>query len=242
MDTKSMIVCAWALALMPTAAAAGPFTDEFPIETCKFQTTGTNSDFTLKPGRQLHFSNQACVDAGECDELEEVVMTVLNQTRVVTLRDDGKTRNITTRVVKEVERVDGELAEISRNFFAECQGTQDVYYFGETVDNYEDGKVVNHDGSWLAGEKKAEPGLIMPGGAFLLGSRYFQEVAPGVALDRVEHVGVDLEIEVPAGEFDDCVKVKETSPLEPSSTSTKVYCPGVGLVIDDELELEGVFN
>jgi hypothetical protein len=241
MTTRSMIVFAGALALLPTAVAAGPFTDEFPVETCKFQTTGNNPFFILKPGRQLHFSNQACVDAGDCDEFEEAVITVLNQTRVITLKDDGKTRNITTRVVKEVARIDGELVEISRNFFAECQGTRDVYYFGETVDNYVDGKIDNHDGSWLAGEKKAEPGLIMPGGAFLLGARYFQEVAPGAALDRAEHVGVDLEIKVPAGKFDDCVRVKETTPLE-AGASFKSYCPGVGLVIDDELRLEGVFD
>ncbi len=241
MSARSMIVFALVLA-MPTAVAAVPFTDEFPIESCKFRTTGQNPYFILKPGRQLHFSNQACVDAGECDEFEEAIITVLNHTRVITLKEDGKTRNITTRVVKEVAIVDGELAEISRNFFAECQGTQDVYYFGETVDNYEDGKVVNHDGSWLAGEKKAEPGIIMPGGAFLLGARYFQELAPGAALDRAEHTGVDLEIEVPAGEFEDCVKVKETSPIDATATSTKIYCPGTGLVIDDELQLEGVFN
>jgi hypothetical protein len=241
MNKKSMIACGLALALMPMAAAAGPFTDEFPIETCKFQTTGTNPFFILKPGRQLHFSNQACVDAGECDELEEVVMTVLRQTRVITLRDDGRTRNISTRVVREVERADGELTEISRNFFAECAGTQDVYYFGEDVDIYEDGKIVSHDGAWLAGRNRAEPGLIMPGGAFLLGARYFQEIAPGVALDRAEHVGVDLEVEVPAGAFDDCVKVKETTPLEPGA-DFKTYCPGVGLVIDEDLELEAVFD
>lgn len=242
MNKTSMIACGLALALIPTAAAAGPFTDEFPIEACTFQTTGKNPHFILKPGRQLHFSNQACVDAGECDELEEVVITVLNQTRVVTLRDDGETRNITTRVVREVERVDGDLAEISRNFVAECTGTQDIYYFGEEVDIYEDGKVVSHEGAWLAGRNGAEPGIIMPGGAFLLGSRYFQEIAPRVALDRAEHIGVDLEVEVPAGTFDDCVKVRETSPIDATATSTKIYCPGTGLVIDDELELEGVFN
>ena len=241
MNKTSMVACAWALALLPTVVAAGPFTDEFPVETCRFQTTGNNPFFILRPGRQLHLSNQACVDADRCDELEEVVITVLNQTRVVTLRDDGKTRNITTRVVREVERADGELAEISRNFFAECMGTQDIYYFGEEVDIFKDGKIVSHDGAWLAGRNKAEPGIIMPGGAFLLGARYFQEIAPGVALDRAEHVGVDLEIRVPAGRFDDCVRVKETTPLE-AGASFKTYCPGVGLVIDEQLRLEGVFD
>lgn len=80
----------------------------------------------------------------------------------------------------------------------------------------------------------------MEGGAFLLGARYFQESAPGVALDRAEHVAMDLEIEVKAGEFDDCVKIVETTPLERGSVSTKFYCPGTGLVIDGDLQLAAV--
>ena len=76
----------------------------------------------------------------------------------------------------------------------------------------------------------------MPGGAFLLGARYFQEIAPEVALDRAEHVAMNLDIEVPAGDFEDCVEVEETTPLE-KGISTKIYCPGTGLVFDDGLEL-----
>jgi len=77
----------------------------------------------------------------------------------------------------------------------------------------------------------------MPGPAFLLGSRYMQELAPGVAMDRAEHVALDLDVYVPAGAFEDCVRVRETTPLEPGSASIKVYCPGVGLVRDGALEL-----
>lgn len=232
-----------AVLLLPAVARAQtPFTDDFPDDECTFQSTGANPYFALKPGRQLHYSNERCVAAGKCDELEELAVSVLNQTRVVTLRDDGKVRNITTRILKEVHRADGEVVEVSLNYFAECKGTRDVYYFGEDVDILENGKVVSHDGAWLAGVKKAEPGIIMPGGAFLLGARYMQEIAPGVALDRAEHVGLDLKVTVPAGRFEDCVKVKETTPLEPGAVSIKVYCPGVGLTIDSELELEGYFG
>ena len=82
----------------------------------------------------------------------------------------------------------------------------------------------------------AEPGIIMPG-TFLLGSRYFQEIADGIALDQAEHTAMGLEITVPAGTFTDCVEVTETTPLEPGAVSLKNYCPEVGLVIDDVLEL-----
>jgi hypothetical protein len=42
--------------------------------------------------------------------------------------------------------------------------------------------------------------------------------------------------------MEDCVQVRETTVLEPGSVSTKVYCPGKGLVRDDELELIAIFN
>jgi hypothetical protein len=111
-----------------------------------------------------------------------------------------------------------------------------VVYFGEDVDFYEDGEIVGHEGSWRAGVAGAAPGLIMPG-TFLLGSRYYQEVAPGVAEDRAEHVAMGLDVEVEAGDFTHCVEVLETTPLEPGAESEKTYCPGVGLVVDGDLEL-----
>jgi hypothetical protein len=223
------------------ASAATPYTREFPLENCTFKASGSNPYFRLTPGRQAYFSNQRCVAAGDCDELEELWITVTDRTRQITLSDDGISRTITTRVVQEFETADGELVEISRNFFAICQPSRDVYYFGEEVDIYEDGRVVSHDGAWLAGRRGAQPGIIMPDEAFLLGSRYFQELAPDVAMDRAEHVANDLEIDVPAGFLEDCVQVNETTPLEPG-VSTKVYCPGKGLVRDGELELIAIFN
>lgn len=76
----------------------------------------------------------------------------------------------------------------------------------------------------------------MPG-TFLLGSRYFQEIAPDVALDRACHTAMDVDEVTPAATFPGCVEVLETTPLEPSAKSTKAYCPGVGLVRDDSLRL-----
>lgn len=218
------------------------FTDEFPLEDCYFATTGGNPYFILEPGRQLYFNNTRCLAAGECEDLEELWITVKPQLRKVRLPIDGRMRDVWTRVVEERETENAELVEISRNFFADCRPMHDVYYFGEEVDIYEDGKIVSHEGAWLAGKNRARPGIIMPDSAFILGSRYFQEVAPGVALDRGEHVETGLEINVPAGVFEGCVEVTETTPLNPDEESTKVYCRDVGLVIDGDLELAAIFG
>jgi hypothetical protein len=76
----------------------------------------------------------------------------------------------------------------------------------------------------------------MPG-TILLGSRYFQEIAPDVAMDRAEHVRMNVTVETPKDIFEGCIEVKETTPLEPNAKDTKVYAPGIGLVIDGPLEL-----
>jgi len=243
-----ILIGALAASLAPWAAWAGEkpkFTDEFPLAGCVFSSEGGNPYFILTPGRQLRFDNRRCVDAGQCDELEELTITVLDEEREVTLPIDGEMEVVTTRVVEEMETIDGEFAERSLNFFAECEGTGDVYYFGEEVfvPDEQGNPVGGADGpgAWLAGTNGAQPGVIMPGGAFLLGARYFQEIAPEVAMDRAEHVDMGLDMEVPAGNFSDCVQVVETTPLEKKKqSSTKIYCPGTGLVFDDGVELIGV--
>jgi hypothetical protein len=228
------------LAFAAQAAETGPaFTQEFPLESCRFVPRGGNAFFTLTPGRQLYLSNARCKAAGECDELEEVWISVLPETRSIPLTIGGKRRTIRARVIEEFETADGEVAEISRNFFANCQPARDVYYFGEDVFDGEGDPLPD---AWLAGRDGASPGLIMPDAAFLLGTRYFQEIAPGVALDRAEHVRAGVEVEVPAGVFEGCIEVDETTPLEPGQSSTKIYCPGIGLVIDDDLELIAVYG
>jgi hypothetical protein len=194
------------------------WTSAFPVEKGELVSAGRNPFFILEPGYEL------VLEKGE----ERLTITVLDETRVV----DG----IETRVVEERETDEGEVQEVSRNFFAISSRTSGVFYFGEEVDMYEGGKLVNHHGAWLAGEKGARFGLIMPGQA-LLGARYYQELAPGEAMDRAEIVGVSESMSTPAGEFKDCLKTEETSPLEPKSREHKVYAPGVGLLQDGSLKL-----
>jgi len=218
------------------------FTANFPLKSCLFMPYEGNQYFPLKPGRQLYYNNAKCVAEGECEELEELWITTEAQTRRISIGSGKNRQQIVARVVEERETEDGELKEISRNYFAMCAPARDVYYFGEEVDIYEDGEIVSHDGAWLAGRNGAMPGIIMPDSGFLLGSRYFQEVAPGVAQDRAEHVANGQEVDVPAGVFEDCIEVTETTPLNPDEESTKLYCPGVGLMIDGDLELVAVFG
>ena len=161
---------------------------------------------------------------------EEVVLTitVLNQTRQV--------NGTETRVVEERETAAGELVEVSRNFFAICEETNSVFYFGEEVDEYENGAIVGHEGAWLAGENNDRAGIIMPG-TVLLGARYYQEIAPDVALDRAEIIQMDGQVETPAGSFTNVLVVRETNPLEHDIEELKYHVAGIGLIQDANLKL-----
>jgi hypothetical protein len=234
---RPIILLAAALAPLATAAADG-FTRIFPLSACNFATTGGNAYLKLQVNRQLYLSNVRCVQAGECDELEEVWITVLPRTKLISFPYGGKQLSVRTRVIEEREFADGELDEVSRNYVADCNPMNDVYYFGEDVT---DGEGNPEDDAWRAGVDGARPGLLMPDRAFLLGSRYYQEIAP-TAKDRGQHTALGLKVEVPAGVFRNCVEVTETTPLEPGEESLKVYCPGIGMVIDEELELIAVYD
>lgn len=206
------------------------FTTDFRLEDCRFKATGENPYFILTPGYLV-------LEGEEDGETVRVVITVLDEFEGIFLPGVGVVR---TRVIEERESADEELVEVSRNFFAICEESNDVFYFGEDVDIFNPDGTVTHEGAWRAGGPDgnglAEPGIIMPG-RFLLGSRYFQELADGIALDRAEHVEMGLRITTVAGSFQDCVRILETTPLEPREQSEKIYCPGIGLVFDDGLEL-----
>lgn len=206
------------------------YTDTFDRAGCTFATTGESPYFPLWPGYAVNLEGEELDDDDELVEIAATI-TILRETEMV----DG----VLTRVVEERETEDGELVEISRNFMAVCRETGDLWYFGEDVDDYDDGMIVGHDGAWRAGVDGARPGVLIPGSP-LIGARYFQEVAPGVALDRAEVSALDAMLTVPAGTFDNLLYIEEDSAIEPDADSEKWYAQGIGLVKDDELELVSV--
>ncbi len=196
----------------------GGWTEDFTAERADLISTGRNPYFILEPGFQRILEGDGA----------RHVLTVLDETKLV----DG----VETRVVIEHESKDGKVAEISRNYYAISKRTNSVYYFGEHVDIYKNGKIVGNEGSWLSGEKGARFGLMMPG-LPLVGAKYQQEVAPGTAMDRAMIVSVNETVKTPAGEFKNCLKIEETTPLEPGNVGQKYYAPGIGLIQDGALKL-----
>jgi uncharacterized Fe-S cluster protein YjdI len=192
--------------------------EEFNIAGRKLTHTGESKYFVLMPGFQT------VLKSGN----DKLTITVLDETK--------KISGIITRVVEERELQKGKLSEVSRNFLAMDPKTGDVFYFGEDVDIYEKGKIVNHAGTWKAFEKGNKPGLIMPGNPEV-GMKYYLEVAPGVAMDRAEVVSISATLKTPAGKFRNCLRVRESSEMEGATTEYKIHAPGIGLVQKNHMKL-----
>ena len=222
------------------------FTTDFDLAACTFSVTGGNAYFSLDPAAGP--MNPILLEGEEGKELVQVQIVVSGDTMPIDLSDLGL-GVVLTRVIEETEWIDFELVEESSNYFARCEETDAIYYFGEDVTIYEDdGPVTGPEaGSWLAGVPAADgesinqPGLFMPG-TFLLGSRYYQEVAPEVALDRAEHIEMGLTVDTPADAYINSVMILETTPLEPSAKDIKVYAPGAGLIVDGTIERVNAFS
>ena len=72
------------------------FQDTFNLENCDFDSRGSNTYFILEPG------HQSVLEGQEDDEVIDLVITVLNETKVV----DGTE----TRIVEERESENGEAS------------------------------------------------------------------------------------------------------------------------------------
>lgn len=172
------------LGLMVPVPGAGIQVDEwiahFQIDKGDLLSTGRNPYFILEPGYYL------VLKGGNA----RLTITVLSETRTV----DG----LETRVVEERETRGGQLIEVSRNYFALHEATDDVYSFGEDVDMYRGGWVINHGGAWLSGTDGARFGLMMPG-EVAVDAKYYQEIAPEVGMDRAKIVGTSETVSAPAG-------------------------------------------
>lgn len=144
---------------------------------------------------------------------------------------------VACRTMQETEFEDGALSEISVNWFAQSDdGT--VYYFGETVDEYEDGAIVGHGGSWVVGAPApgdpagtmsvAAPAVFFPGTPEV-GDEFRPEDLPdgNVEIGTIRRLA--RKVKVPAGRFEGCAEVREFH-LPDEETETKWYAPGTGVI------------
>jgi hypothetical protein len=216
MRVITLVIVAAATASV-AAQPSSTWRDKFDVNKANLLPTGTNPYITMQPGRVLKLKHGN----------DTLTVTILPDTQQV----DG----LTAGVLEERETKNGKLVEVSRNFMATDRNSGDVYYFGEDVDNYKNGKIVDHESAWRAGVAGATFGLMIPAKP-MVGQKFYQEIAPRVAMDRVEVLSIDETVKTPAGVFEHCVHLRETTPLE-RDVSHKYFARGIGIIKDDEFEL-----
>lgn len=222
---KQHFLARWTAALALTAvlgtvaavaAAQKPKEWNPAINPANFTTNVTNDYFPLDPGTTCRYSTP--------DGSETMTVEVTSRTKVV--------MGVTTIVVIETHRENGQVVEVSENWYAQDQDGN-VWYFGEFSQNYENGVPISTAGSWEAGVDGAKPGIIMPDDP-QHGQTYFQEFAPDVATDQAMVLTTNDTVTVPAGTYTNVLRTKEWTPLENATVEHKYYAPGVGLIMEQK--------
>jgi len=149
-------------------------------------------------------------------------------TNTITVTHDIKMiMGVTCVVVHETVTRNGRMAEDDYKWVAQHKDGA-VWCFGTAARETSPGGRVSTEGSWEAGVKGAQPGILMPGHP-QPGKPYRQEFLYNVAENMGQIVATNEGVTVPAGTFTGCVKTREWSMLE-AGTELKWYARGVGIV------------
>lgn len=185
------------------------------IDPADFVDVVDNSYFPLQRGRRWIYEEET----DEGTERVEVVVT----------GDKREILGVECTVVRDTVTLGGELVEDTFDWFAQDRDGN-VWYFGELSLSYADGELESLEGSWEAGVDGAQPGIVMPAEPEV-GKLYRQEYFLGEAEDLARVLSLSETATVPAGNFTNCIKTEETTPIEPSALEHKFYAPGVGFVL-----------
>jgi len=182
-------------------------------------TSLTNPYFQYQPGKKYIYEGQTE------DGFEHTEDSLLGETKQI--------MGINCATVQDKVWLDGKLEEFTYDWYAQ-DNSGNVWYFGEDVTSYSaDGSVKDHEGAWEAGVDGAKPGYAMLADP-QLGNEYRQEYYFNVAEDEAMVIEKGLTVTVPYGTFKNCIKIKETTVLEPDVIGYKYYSPGIGQVSEEE--------
>ncbi len=146
-------------------------------------------------------------------------ITLLPKSRTIEWRG----QKVETLMSQFVAYQNGRILEVAVDYFAQAVDGS-VWYFGEKVDNYDDGFIADHEGSWLAG-RDGPPGMIMPADP-KVGDVYRPENIPGLVFEEVTVKAVNLTVDGPRGPVEGAIRVQER--LQDGSTEAKFFAPGYG--------------
>jgi len=198
------------------SAALPQGSERVRLNPADFSTNIDNPYWPMRPGNRWVYS-----EADTEGKREKVVVEVTEETKMIA-------NGIEARVIRDTVSEKGKPVEVTDDWYAQDKAGN-IWYLGEYVTNYEDGKVADRAGSFEAGVDGAQPGVALPANP-RAGMSYRQEYYKGEAEDEGAVVTVGQEqVEVPFGFFDkDVLMTRDLVPLEPKVQELKFYAPGVG--------------
>jgi hypothetical protein len=181
-----------------------------------FSTRIDNRYWPMSPGTKWVYRE---TDSQGTDQ--KVVIKVTRKTKKIA-------NGITARVIRDTATENGVPVEITDDWYAQDK-RGNIWYLGEYTTSYENGKPVDHAGSFEAGVDGAQPGIAMAARP-KPGLSYRQEYYKGQAEDKAAIITVGQEqVEVPYGYFNKRVLMtRDLVPTEPKVQELKFYAPGVG--------------
>ena len=191
--------------------------EEVKLDPADFTTRIDNPYWPMTPGSRWIYRETDSEGAEQ-----RVVVTVTRKTKRIA-------NGIEARVVHDVVTEDGEPVEVTDDWYAQ-DSKGNIWYLGEDTTEYENGKPSSTAGSFEAGVKGAQAGIIMPAKPEA-GQTYRQEYLKGEAEDAARIVSLEEQAEVPAGHFDRVLMTRDVNPLEPKILEFKFYARGVGPVL-----------
>ena len=193
-----------------------------------------NPYLPLVPGNRWEYEGTSVDDDGE-EVTETITVTVTGDTKLI----DG----VTCMVVRDVATEEDVVIESTDDWFAQ-DVNGNVWYCGEISQNFEvfDGddpeepELVDTEGSWKAGRERAKAGVLVPASPEV-GAVIRQEVAYGDAEDTIEILSVTESESAPGGACaGDCLMTRDFTPLDPEANEHKYYAPGIGLILEIDVE------
>ena len=179
-------------------------------------TTDFNPYFPLKAGTVYKYEGLT-----ESGAPKSTVYTITTDTKII--------MGITCTVIEDANWENGKQVDDNFGWYAQDK-EKNIWYFGEDVQDIKRRKVVSTDGSWVAGNDGAKPGIYIPGNPSP-GNIYRQELYGCIAQDFSQDISVLEKVTVPYGTFDSCLKVIEWTPLDPNGhREYKYYAPGIGKI------------
>jgi len=207
-----------------------------------------NPYFNLTPGH-TH------VLQGSGGEEEEIVVVTVTEETIelfkeedvdgVEIEGSGVVCRLVVDIVLEVDDEELEAVEVTDDYYAQNIHNGDVHYCGEVARNFEDGRLVDLDGSFMAGVDLAKSGILTRSEP-VSGDAHRQEFLLGEAEDVIQYVSVNADQEE---EYEgepivnetypcegNCVKTEEFIPPEPKDGEFKYFIADIGFVLGVALE------